>query len=98
MPFKKIDIQNEIKKKCTESQTFQEAWNNSREEYKIIGEMIQLRKQNNITQSQLSSIIGSKQQIISRIEKKDHSPSLGMVCKILDALGYELQIVKKRAN
>ena len=38
------------------------SWNESREEYKLIGEMISLRKAEKITP-------GSKQQVISRIEK-----------------------------
>ncbi|MDE7429118.1 MAG: helix-turn-helix domain-containing protein, partial [Lachnospiraceae bacterium] len=48
-----------------------------------------------ITQSQLAAITGSKQQVISRIEKKESSPSLRFFCSILDALGYKLQVVKK---
>ena len=38
---------------------------------------------------------GNKQQVISRIEKKENNPSLRLFCNILDSLGYELRIVKK---
>lgn len=38
-------------------------------EYKLIGEMISLRKQENITQKELASLTGNKQQVISRIEQ-----------------------------
>jgi DNA-binding phage protein len=38
---------------------------------------------------------GNKQQVISRIERKDNSPSVKTFSNILKALGYELQIVKK---
>lgn len=62
----------------------------------MIGEMISLRKAEKITQSQLAAITGSKQQVISRIEKKERSPSLKIFCSMLNALGYELQIVKKQ--
>ena len=41
-------------------------------------------------------MIGSKQQAISRLEKNEHSPSLKLFYSIVDALGYELQIVKNR--
>lgn len=58
--------------------------------------MISLRKAEKITQSQLAAITGSKQQVISRIEKKERSPSLKIFCSMLNALGYELQIVKKQ--
>ena len=96
MPFLKIDIQEEIKGRKQNSPEFEEKWEESREEYRLIGEMIKLRKQQDMTQSQLAKIVGNKQQVISRIEKKQNSPSLAVFCKILAALGYELQIVKKR--
>lgn len=96
MPFVQVDIDKEIEKHCQESPSFAKTWNESREEYKLIGEMISLRKAEKITQSQLATITGSKQQVISRIEKKESSPSLKIFCSMLNALGYELQIVKKR--
>ena len=98
MSFVQVDIDKEIEKHCQESPTFAKAWNESREEYKLIGEMIALRKSKRITQSQLAAITGSKQQVISRIEKKESSPSLKIFCSMLNALGYELQIVRKAAT
>ena len=96
MPFVQVDIEKEIEKHCQESPSFAKSWSESREEYKLIGEMISLRKAKKITQSQLAAITGSKQQVISRIEKKESSPSLKIFCRMLNALGYELQIVKKQ--
>ena len=58
--------------------------------------MISLRKQEGITQSQLAVITGNKQQVISRIEQREHVPSLKLFSNILDALGYEIKIVKKQ--
>lgn len=95
MPFVKTNIQKEIQKRKNESESFAKAWDDSREEYKLIGEMIALRKEEKITQSQLAAITGNKQQVISRIEKRENTPSLKMFCNLLNALGYELQIVKK---
>lgn len=95
MPFAKINVQNEIEKKRKESPAFRKIWDESREEYKLIGEMTSLRKQEKMTQSRLAELTGNKQQVISRIEKRESNPSLRMFCNILDALGYKLQIVKK---
>lgn len=95
MPFVQVNINEEIEKHCNESPSLKKTWEGSREEYKLIGEMISLRKQEKITQSKLAELTGNKQQVISRIEKKENSPSLRIFCNILDALGYELQIVKK---
>ena len=41
-------------------------------------------------------ITGNKQQVISRIEQREHVPSLKLFSNILDALGYEIKIVKKQ--
>ena len=95
MPFVEMNVREEINQRKKESESFAKAWNESRAEYELIGEMISLRKAEKITQSQLAAITGSKQQVISRIEKKESSPSLKIFCSMLNALGYELQIVKK---
>lgn len=98
MPFVEINVEEQIEKNRLESDSFRKAWDDSREEYKLIGEMISLRKQEKITQSKLAELTGNKQQVISRIEKKQNMPSLRIFCNILNALGYELQIVKKKSK
>lgn len=95
MPFVQVNISDEIEKEKEKSLEFKQAWDESREEYRLIGEMISIRKQKKMTQSKLAEITGNKQQVISRIEKKENNPSLKMFCNILNALGYELHIVKK---
>lgn len=96
MPFVEVNIQNEIENRKKESKQFEKAWEENREEYRLIGEMIALRKEGKLTQSQLALLTGNKQQVISRIERKENSPSLKTFCNILRALGYELKIVKSR--
>lgn len=64
-------------------------------EKELIDSVINLRREQNISQSQLADMTGNKQQAISRTEKKEHSPSLKLFCNIVNALGCELQIVNK---
>ena len=97
MPFVEVNIQNEIEKQRQSNPEFRKAWDESRAEYKLIGEMISLRKQENITQKELAKLTGNKQQVISRIERKQSVPTIRAFSHILDALGYELQIVKKKS-
>ncbi len=66
----------------------------SDKEKKLIDELIDLRKEQNISQSELAKLTGNKQQAISRLEKKEHSPSLKLFYSIVNALGYDLKIVK----
>lgn len=95
MPFVQENINEIIESKREENPKFKKMWDDSREEYRLIGEMISLRKSEKITQQELAGLTGSKQQVISRIERKENSPSLKNFCNILNALGYELRIVKK---
>lgn len=69
----------------------------SDEEKKLIDEMVNLRKKQHLSQKQLAEITGNKQQVISRIERKENSPSLKTFCNILNALGYKLEIKKEVA-
>ena len=95
MPFEQLNVQEEINKRKNSSKDFEQLLEESREEYRLIGEMISIRKAEKVTQTELAELTGSKQQVISRIEKRENSPSLRMFCNMLQALGYELQIVKR---
>lgn len=95
MPFVKIDIESKIESKRKNEPDFKKLWDESKEEYRLINEMIALRKAERVTQSDLAELTGSRQQVISRIEKKENNPSLRFFCNMLSALGYELRIVKQ---
>lgn len=97
MPFVEINVKNEIEKQRQNDLEFKNAWDESRAEYKLIGEMISLRKQEKLTQKELALLTGNKQQAISRIERKESIPTIRAFSHILNALGYELQIVKKKS-
>ena len=63
-------------------------------EKKLIDEMIQIRKEQKMSQSKLAELTGNKQQAISRTENKEHSPSLKLFYSMVNALGYDLKLVK----
>lgn len=65
-------------------------------ECKLRRELAEARKENNISQTQLKELTGLTQQTISRIEtNSDISPSLKILLKYVNAIGYELKLVKK---
>ena len=97
MPFIQTNIEKEIELKRKNNPEFKKEWDESRAEYKLIEKMISLRKQENITQKELAALTGNKQQVISRIERKESIPTIKGFSHMLDALGYELQIVKKKS-
>ncbi|MFR1258019.1 MAG: hypothetical protein ACLSCY_06505 [Clostridium sp.] len=58
MPFVEINVKNEIEKQKQNDPEFRKAWEGSRAQYRLIGEMISLRKQEKITQK--NSLINRK--------------------------------------
>jgi len=65
-------------------------------ECRLRKEIAEARRENNISQSQIKELTGLTQQTISRIETNSEiSPSLKILLKYVDAIGYELKLVKK---
>ena len=64
-------------------------------EKKLIDEVVRIRKEQNMSQSKLAELTGNKQQDNSKTENKEHSLSLKLFYSIVNALEYELQIVKR---
>ena len=58
MPFVEVNVKREIEKRRQNNEQFKKEWDESRAEYRLIGEMISLRKQENITQK--NSLINRK--------------------------------------
>lgn len=96
MPFTEINIKETIDKEKQSNSDFARLWDESRTEYKLLAELVQLRKAQKMTQEELAKITGNKQQVISRIEKRENSPTLKTFCGLLNTLGYDLQIVKRK--
>lgn len=66
-------------------------------EYKLRRELVEARKQQNITQAELKEKTGLTQQVISRIESNNEiSPSLKNLIKYVNAIGYELTLQPRR--
>ena len=68
------------------------------EEFDLVCKYIKIRYESKMSQRDLASKIGIAQSTIARMEKNMHSMSVGNFCKLLSALGYELDIVKKEGE
>ena len=95
MPFAEVSIKEMIEKEKENDLEFAKIWDESRTEYKLLAELVKLRKEQKMTQGELAKLTGNKQQVISRIEKRENSPTLKTFCSLLNTLGYDLQIVKR---
>lgn len=70
----------------------------SEKEKELIDEVVALRKEQNMSQNRLAELTGNKQQAISRLEKNEHSPSLKLFSSIVNALGYDIKLVKQNTQ
>lgn len=95
MPFKQINVNEQITEKRKTDSEFDTLWKESRNEYKLLAELVKIRKEANLSQTELAEKSGNKQQAISRIENKENSPTLKTLCSILDVLGYEIKFEPK---
>jgi len=95
MPFTEFHVDEYIEERRNNDQEFKKAWDSSRTEYRILGELIRLRKQKGLSQTALAKMTGHKQQVISRIEKKESSPTLKTLCALTDMLDVDIILVPR---
>jgi len=95
MPFKAINVDKLIQKKLEADPELKEMWDKSRTEYRILGELIKLRKEKGLSQVDLAKKTGYKQQAISRIEKRENSPTLKTLCVLADVLDVDIMLVPR---
>ena len=60
---------------------------------KIIGQILEARKEKGLTQAELETISGVKQTFIARLENNRMDPQLTTILKLLHPLGMTLAVV-----
>jgi HTH-type transcriptional regulator / antitoxin HipB len=94
MGFRKINTQEEIRK-ATEKKPELDAYIKQADtQYKLIKEIVEYRKCVGITQKEVAERSGLTQQMVSRMEKIDNSPTLENFLRYVLALGLELKVEK----
>ena len=73
-------------------QNFRSEYENIQPEIEIIRTLVSARKEQNLTQKELSEISGINQADISKLENGNRNPSLGMLKRLACALGMTLKI------
>ena len=83
---------NELKKELLKNPEVKAEYDALEPEFNIIQAMIDARKQQNLTQEELSKRTGITQADISRIENGSRNPSLEMVKRLANGLGMRLKL------
>ena len=82
----------EFKKELLRDPEFKKEYEKLEPEYRIIRQILSLRRKKNLTQEQLAKLTGAKQSSIARIESGRHNTSLRLLERIAEALDTELDI------
>jgi len=96
MPWREVDVDDMIAKRMKRDPEFKKLWEEQENEREILRNVTRLRNQLQFTQKRLAELSGSTQQEISRLEKREHSPTLATICRIINSMGYKLVIEKKK--
>jgi DNA-binding XRE family transcriptional regulator len=81
-----------IKDEFMQDEEFQKEYEKLRPRYEVISKLIELRKEQNITQAELARRVGTQKSNISRLESGNYNPSLDFLIKVVHSLGKELEI------
>jgi len=83
---------SKVKKSILENKDVQKEYDLMEAEYKIIEEIIMVRREKNLTQKGLAQLVGTKQSNISRLESGNYNPSMEFLQKIAAAMGKRLEV------
>ena len=65
-------------------------------EYELVCNLTKLRKEKGLSQKKLAELADVDQPSIARIESGKHMPSLKMLVKLLNVMGYKIKFVKEK--
>lgn len=94
MPFEKINVQVLLNEELKDEK-FKSSYEQVKKEYELIEQIVRIRKQMKISQSELAKKANVSQQAISRLEKEKHIPKIDTLMKIIDGLGLKLVLTEK---
>lgn len=96
MPFKKVKIKEEINKRLENDVDLKKAYDHAQREYEVIKQLVKMRNEMGFSQKDVARQSGLTQQMISRIETVDNSPTLRNFIRYVDSLDLEIKIEKKK--
>ncbi len=81
-----------FKKRLLKDKQIKKAYDELGPEFALIETIIKKRHKRGITQKQLARKIGTKQPVISRLERGTYNPSIKFLHRVADALDAELSV------
>lgn len=88
-------LKDEINKILENDNKLKQAYNNAQHEYEVVKQLVKMRNEMGLSQSDVARQSGLTQQMVSRIETVYNSPTLSNFIRYIDSLGLEIKIEKK---
>lgn len=98
MPFRKVNVKQEINKRLENDVELKKAYEYAQREYEVLKQLIKMRNEMGLSQCDVARKSGLTQQMVSRIETAGNSPTLRNFIKYIDSLGLEIKLEKKKKN
>lgn len=95
MSFKRVNEKVEIDKRLINDNELKKAYDDAQHEYEIVKQLVKMRNEMGLSQNDVAKKSGLTQQMVSRIETIDNSPTLKNFIKYVDSVGLEIKFVKK---
>ncbi len=86
-----VDLEACLKRKL-QNPEFRTAYNAEDQRIKLVLQIIKLRQERGMTQTDLARAIGTRQSNVSRLERFDANLTVGTLEKVAQALGVNLRI------
>ena len=98
MPFTKVNVKEQINKRLENDVELKKAYDSAQHEYEVVKQLVKMRNEMGFSQRDIANQSGLTQQMVSRIETVDNSPTLRNFIKYVDSLGLEIKLEKKNTN
>ena len=83
---------SDVKKRLLQDEEVSKEYDKLKPRYAVISQIIEARKEQNLTQAELAKRVGTQKSNISRLESGNYNPSLDFLIKVVHCLGKELDI------
>ena len=96
MPWRKINVQEELEKEFIRDPEFKKVWEDSRMEYEMLGQLIKLYNEKGLTIEELAEKSGEEKQLLSEIiEERGERLTLPTLYRVADALGADVRLIPR---
>lgn len=81
-----------VKNDLMKDEEFKKEYDKLQPRYEVISQIIEARKEQKMTQTDLAKKMGTQKSNISRLESGNYNPSLDFLIKVAQCLGKDLKV------